>query len=186
MTDPALVSSAPRDFDGGLLARWHFTLTAADALALLRLRREWPDWAKIGFALACLAGGALSGLLAPEGRLFPVFLAVEAGLIALIFLGRDLWRRLRARRMVSAPIPGVLEEWIDCIAGTEIFRGEVAYLSPELIGEVLLTPTHLFIRNYETAIVVPRTAFTDAAEAEALAAHLQELARGPYYFDAPD
>lgn len=186
MTDPAFGFSPPEGLDGGLLARWHFTQTAEDALALLRLRREWPDRAKLAFGLACLAGGALAGVLAPEGWLFPVFLAVEAALIALIFLGRDLMRRRRARRMVPVPRPAVLEEWVDCIAGSEITTGEEDYLSPELIGEVLLTPSHLFIRNFASAIVVPRQAFADAAEAEAFAAHLRALARGPYYFDPPE
>jgi hypothetical protein len=157
-----------RDFDGGLLERWQFTLTRADALAYLRLRREWSDRAK--------------GLL--PGDLLWAFLAVEAALIAAIFAGRDLVRRRRAFRLVPVPRPAVLEEWTDCIAGTEIGSADEAYLSPELIGEVLLTPTHLFILGFDTVIAVPRTAFADAEEAEATAAHFKSLARGPYYFEA--
>jgi hypothetical protein len=175
-----------RDFDGGLLARWEFTLTRADALAWLRLRREWSGRAKLAFGVACLAGGGLSGLLpGSEAGLLP-FLLTEALVIAAVFAGRDLWRQHRARALVPHPRPAVLEEWVDCIAGTEIDGPDEAYLSPELIGEVLLTRTHLFIRNYSTTIVVPRRAFADAAEAEAVAAHITTLSRGPYYFDAQD
>lgn len=171
-----------RDFDGGLLERWQFTLTRADALAYLRLRREWSDRAKVGFAVVCIAGGGLAGLL--PGYLLWAFLAVEAALIAAIFAGRDLVRRRRAFRLVPVPRPAVLEEWTDCIAGTEIGSADEAYLSPELIGEVLLTPTHLFILGFDTVIAVPRTAFADAEEAEATAAHFKSLACGPYYFEA--
>jgi len=61
--------------------------------------------------------------------------------------------------------------------------GEDAYFSPELIGDVTLTETHLFVRNFETTLVIPRHALGD--DAEEVAAHISALARGPYYFDPP-
>ena len=183
-TDPAFSLARRRDFDGGLLARWEYTLTHVDALALLRLRREWSGRAKLGFGVICLTAGGLSGLL--PGPLQATFPLTEALAIAAIFVGRDMWWRRRARALVPRPRPAVLEEWLDCIAGTEIDGPDEAYLSPELIGEVVLTQSHLFIRNFDTAIVVPRHAFAAAAEAEAVAAHITALSRGPYYFDARD
>lgn len=182
-TSPAFAYPVARDFDGGLLRRWTFVLTRADALAYLRLRREWPATAKVAFAVVCLAGGMVWGLSPWADAGVVAFLATELVLIGGIFAGRGVLRRIRAARMVPVPRPGVLEEWIDCIAGTEIDSPDEAYLSPELIGEVLLTRTHLFIRNYGTTIVVPRAALGD--EAEAVAEHISKLARGPYYFDAP-
>ena len=72
---------------------------------------------------------------------------------------------------------------MDCVAGTDILTLDCAYLSPELIGQVVQTPTHLFVLNFGTAIVVPARVFSDAS---AMAQHLRELAAGPYYFDAQD
>lgn len=184
--ETAPAPSPSRDFDGGLIRRWSYTLTRADALALLRLRREWSGRAKLGFGLVCLAGGALAGLLAPGDSLFIPFLLIEAWLIAALFAGRDLWRRRRAARLVPQPRPALLEEWIDCIAGTVLDEPDEAYLSHELIGQVLLTRTHLFIRSHGSTIVVPRTAFEGDAEAEAFAAHVTQLSRGPYYFELQD
>lgn len=184
-TVPAF-SMGSRDFDGGLLRRWTYVLTRDDALALLRLRKEWSGRAKLGFGLACLGGGALAGLLAPGDSILVPFLLVEASLIAAVFGLRDLMRRRKAAALVPQPRPGLLEEWVDCIAGSAVDEADEVYVSPELIGQVLLTPTHLFIRSHASTIVVPRAAFADADEAVAFAAHVTQLSRGPYYFDAPD
>ena len=184
-TAPAFSYPVTRDFDGGLLRRWTFVLTAADALAVLRLQRNLSGRARAGLALICFAGGVIAAVLPwGDGGLIPL-LATEAGLFACLYAGRGIWRRIRARQLVPRPRPGMLEEWIDCIAGSEIDSRDEAYLSPELIGQVLLTPHHLFIRSHDTTIVVPRRAFADADEAEAVAAHITQLSRGPYYFDAP-
>ena len=187
----AFASVPSRDFDGGLLERHTYTLTRADALAYLRLRRSWPGWAKVLFALWFMLGGAVSGLL-PDGVNGPpgswqalgAFLAVIAVQLILFALARALWRRWRAWRMVPVPRPAEFEIWTDCVAGTEIDSDDCAYLSPELIGQVLNTPTHLFILNSNTRIVVPLRAFGSAEEAAQMAAHLRDLAAGPYYFDA--
>ncbi len=107
----AFASVPSRDFDGGLLERHTYTLTRADALAYLRLRRSWPGWAKVLFALWFMLGGAVSGLL-PDGVNGPpgswqalgAFLAVIAVQLTLFALARALWRRWWAWRMV--PVPG--------------------------------------------------------------------------------
>lgn len=184
-TSPAFAYPVTRDFDGGLLRRWCFVLTSDDALAYLRLRREWTGRAKVVFGAVCLGGGVIWALMPFADAGLPGFLATESGVIAALFLGRDLWRRGQARRMVPVPRPAVLEEWIDCIAGTPIDSADDAYLSPELIGQVLLTRTHLFIRTHDTTLGIPRSTFASAAEAEAVAAEITALSRGPYYFDAP-
>ncbi len=181
-TASALSYPVTRDFDGGLLRRWDFVLTAKDAVAVLRLRRGLSRRAKIGLGLACLASGLFAELDRWGGL---TLLATDLLAFAMLYAGRDVWRRFKASRLVPIPRPGVLEEWIDCIAGTEIDSRDEAYLSPELIGEVILTRTHLFIRSHTTTIVVPRHAFADADEAEEIAAYITQLSRGPYYFDAP-
>ena len=180
-TTPAFDYPVKRDFDGGLLRRWTYVLTWRDALAVLRLRREWAVRAKVGLGLLCFAGGAVSALLPWQGWL--PFLVTESVLFGLLFLSRDLWLRITAWRLVPLPRPGVLEEWIDCIAGSTVSGPDEEYLSPELIGQVLLTRSHLFIRNFQNTIVVPRHVLGD--EAEALAAYITALSKGPYYFDAP-
>lgn len=189
----AFASVPSRDFDGGLLERYTFTLTHADALAYLRLKRDWPDWAKWAFGLWFLSGGAVWGLL-PENVTGPdlswqslaTFMAVIALQLVLLWLGRSLWRRWRARQMVPVPRRAEFEEWIDCIAGSEIDSEDCAYLSPELIGQVLETPTHIFVLNTNTRIVVPKRAFESPQKAAAMADHIRELAAGPYYFDPQD
>jgi len=187
----AFATVPSRDFDGGLLERHTYTLICADALAYLRLKRSWPGWAKVLFALWFMLGGAVSGLL-PDGVNGPpgswqalgAFLVVIAVQLILFALARALWRRWRAWRMVPVPRRAEFEIWVDCVAGTEIDSDDCAYLSPELIGQVLNTPTHLFILNSSTRIVVPVRAFGSAEEAAQMAAHLRDLAAGPYYFDA--
>ena len=182
-----------RDFDGGLLQRWVYTLSAADALAYLRLRREWSGRAKWALGAWFIAGGAGFGLLPDtvkgvEGswRSVAVFLGVMALQWALVLLGINLWQHWRAQRMLPKPVQAEFEEWIDCVAGTDLFTLDCAYLSPELIGQVVETPTHLFVLNFHTALVVPVRAFADAAEAARMAQHLRDLAAGPYYFQPQD
>ena len=192
-TASAFVMPPSRDFDGGLLKRWTYTLTAADALAYLRLRREWSGRAKWALGAWFIAGGVVFGLLpdalkGAEGswRNWSVFGGVMAVQWLLVLMGLNLLQHWRARRMVPAPVQAEFEEWVDCVAGTDILTLECAYLSPELIGQVVQTPTHLFVLNFGTAIVVPVQAFADAAEAAAMAGHLRELAAGPYYFEPQD
>jgi hypothetical protein len=180
-----------RDFDGGLLSRLTYRLSASDALAFLRLKRELAGWQKWALGLWFMLGGVLFGLL-PESltgpadalRSIAVFLSVLALQAALWLLTREIWRRYRARQLVPGPISAEFEEWIDCIAGTDIVTHDCAYLSPELIGQIISTKTHLFVLNYDTAIVVPKRAFASPEAAESMAAYLVELAKPPYYFEA--
>lgn len=190
-TAPAF--SASRDFDGGLVSRWQFTLTHEDALAYLRLKRELPGWAKWALGAWFIAGGAVFGLL-PESvtgledswRYFAVFCTVIALQFAIVLTARAVWWKIKARRMVREPLRGEFEEWIDCIAGTDILSQDCAYLSPELIGQVVDTAAHIFVLNSNTAIVVRKSAFASRTEADEMAAHIRKLAAGPYYFEAPN
>ena len=86
-TTPAFSCAVTRDFDGGLLRRWTFDLTHRDALAVLRLRPErsggaWSERAKVGLAVLCFFGGAMSGLLPWQGGL--PFLATESDLLGML------------------------------------------------------------------------------------------------------
>jgi hypothetical protein len=179
-----------RDFDGGLLSRLSYRLSSRDALAYLQLKRELAGWQKWVLGLWFLLGGVIFGLLpetisgkADSARSIAVFLVTMALQASLWLLARRLWWHFRARQLIPRPIPAEFEEWIDCVAGTDIFTRDCDYLSPELIGRIVFTKTHLFILNFDTAIVIPKHAFASPEEAEAMAKHLVELARGPYYFD---
>ena len=192
-TAPAFASVPSRNFDGGLLERHSFTLTRADALAYLRLRREWSGWAKWALGLWFMAGGMVFGVL-PDGIAGPqgswqnwgVFLSVLAVQYLLLLIAMQIWQHWRAARMVPVPRSAEYEEWVDCVAGSEIDSRDTAYLSPELIGQVLDTANHIFILNANTRIVIPKRAFASAAEAQAVVARLHELAAGPFYFEAQD
>ncbi len=190
---PAFACAPSRDFDGGLLERHTFTLTRADALAYLRLRREWSGGAKWALGVWFMAGGAAFGLLpdalsGPQGswQNWGVFLAVLSLQCALLLIATQIWQHWRAAQMVPVPRPGEYEEWIDCIAGSEIDSPDCAYLSPELIGQVLDTPSHIFVLNTNTRIVIPKRAFDSAETAQVAVNRLHELAAGPYYFEAQD
>ncbi|GLS85345.1 hypothetical protein GCM10010873_03180 [Cypionkella aquatica] len=190
-TASAFTVTPSRDFDGGLLRRWTYRLDRSDALAYLQLKREWSGRAKWALGAWFMAGDIVFGLLpgwikGPDDgwQSWAVFLGAMALQWALVLLGINIWQRFRAARMLPAPIHAEFEEWVDCVAGTDILTYDCAYLSPELIGQVLETPTHIFVLNYDTAIVVPLRAFADREEAAQIARHLRALAAGPYYFDA--
>lgn len=192
-TAPAFVCAPSRDFDGGLLERHVFTLTRADALAYLRLRREWSGRAKWALGVWFIAGGAVFGLLpdpvaGPQGswQNWAVFLVVLAVQFALLLIAMQIWQHWRAARMVPVPRPGEYEEWIDCIAGSEIDSEETAYLSPELIGQVLDSPTHIFVLSHNSPIVIPKRAFASPDAAQRVVERLHELAAGPFYFEPQD
>lgn len=184
---------ASRDFDGGLLERHVFTLTRADALAYLRLKREWRGGAKWALGVWFLLGGMVWGLMpdwivGAEGSWQGLgsFLAVIGLQFGALLLGREIWRQWRARQMVPTPRPGEYEEWIDCVAGSEIDSEGCAYLSPELIGEIVDGRDHIFVLSHNTRIVIPKRAFANAAKAQQVVDHLRELAKGPYYFEPQD
>ncbi|MEO6298287.1 MAG: hypothetical protein ABIV25_08260 [Paracoccaceae bacterium] len=176
-----------RDFDGGLLSRLSFTLTKADALAYLYLPRPRSRAAKIARTCWFLSGGALTGML-PENltgppqsvRFIAVLIAVLAVQFTLMLTARALKRQWQAQRMIPHPRPAVFEEWTDCVAGTALDGPDENYLSPELIGEIVDTPTHIFILSGQTTITLPKRVVENSA---AMVVHLRELAKGPYYFD---
>ena len=134
-----------------------------------------------------LAGGAFIGIL-PEVVTGPAyslqFIALLLGILAVQFLAwhltRALWRLGQARKLIPQPRAAVFEEWIDCVAGTALDDTDEIYLSPELIGEVIDTPTHIFITSGLTAITLPKRALENPAE---MVTHLRQLSKGPYYFD---
>ena len=97
-----------------------------------------------------------------------------------------LLRRWSYALLVPAPRPAVFEEWTACIAVTEIDSQDVAYLSPELIGEVFLTRTHVVVKSHTATLLIPTRTFATPTEAVAVAHHIADLSKGPYYFDAQD
>ena len=179
-------------FDGGLLYRWTYDVRFDDALAFLHLKREPTPQAKRALAVWFFAGGALIALLPKSltgafgsSRYTLTLLATVALQFAVFHLARDLSRRLKARRIFPHPFPAVFEEWVDCIAITDLdCTGEV-YLSHELIGPVLQTPQHIFVTSGTTTLIIPSRAFADLDEMTTVAQHLRNLSQPPYYFDPP-
>jgi hypothetical protein len=192
-TDPALSLPPSRDFDGGLLRRWSFALTSQDALVWLRLTRPLTRRARRMIGLCFFLTGAAvallpSRLVGPFGssRFELILLACIALELALIYGLRAVRQRRLARALVPTPRPAVFEEWVDCIAVTEIDSEDEAYLSPELIGEVILTRRHIVVKSHSSTLLIPTRAFASPTEAVAMARHIAELSKGPYYFDAQD
>jgi hypothetical protein len=179
-----------RDFDGGLLRRWSYDLTAEDALALLRRPAPLPRWQRTGFGGASLCWGALIALSPPglvgvwgSARFVVVLAVVPAVAAILFFVLRDIARRRQAQRWIPQPRQATLEEWIDCIAITRIDGTDEDYLSPELIAGVALTRHHLWVHGPNGPLIVPVRAFASPAEASEVAGHILKLSKGPYYFD---
>ncbi len=179
-----------RDFDGGLLRRWTYLLTADDALAYLRLTRPLPRWQRLLLGGAAVAWGALIALLPPDlvgtwgSPRFTMTLAGGAVLGAVVVLAaRGVLRRRQARLWLPTPRPGTLEEWMDCIAITRLDTGDEDYLSPELIAGVAMTRHHLLVYGPGDPLLVPLTAFANRTEAAEVATHIANLSKGPYYFD---
>ena len=180
-TAPAL---RMRDFDGGLLSRLSYSLTAADAYAYLRQTEILSRRSKFALAALFVASGAAIEMLAPSG-IGPLsetqtLLALVAVELALLWLARWLWLNHRARRMIPHPRPAVFEEWVDCIAITALDEPEEIYLSPELIGPIVQSRTHVFVFSGSQCLLVPTRALDDPT---AFTDHLRALAKGPYYFD---
>ena len=189
-TDPAFALPPSRDFDGGLLRRWHFTLTSADALAWLRLTAPLTQRTRRLFGLGLFLTGAIVALLPPElvgawgsTRFILTLLGPVGFELAVIVALREIYLRRRASALIPSPRPGLFEEWVDCIAVTEIDSADDAYLSPELIGEVQLSRTHIIVKSHSSTLLVPTRAFASPGEALEIARHLSQLAKGPYYFD---
>ncbi|MEO8241870.1 MAG: hypothetical protein ABI832_06120 [bacterium] len=187
---PTAPGPPSREFDGGLLQRWTYLLTAEDALTYLRLPRPMPRLQRLGLGSAALLWGSLvaalpSGVTGDWGS--PRFITILAGGAILGALGflvlRDLSRRRQARRWMPTPRPGTLEEWTDCIAITRLDANEEDYLSPELIAGVSLTRRHLLVHGPGDPLIVPLSAFASPAEAMEIATYISNLSKGPYYFD---
>ena len=176
---------------GGLLRRWSYDLRADDALAVLRLRRL-ARWQKIALGSWFFAGGATTALM-PEfwaGATGSLHRAMAIlGVVALQFgaclLAREVWLRIKSRQVIPRPRPAVFEEWVDCIACTDLATTDEIYLSHELIGSVLTTRGHIFIISGAVTLVIPARAFADRDDMTDLAQHLRKLSQPPYYFDAP-
>ena len=175
------------------MRRWTYQLTSDDARAWLAETAPVPRRTRFLLGLTCFLIGALVALLPPalvgewrSPRFILTLLASVATLLGAYALGRNLTLRRRARALIPAPRPASFEEWVDCIAVTEIDGEDDAYLSPELIGEVILTARHIVVKSHAQTLLIPTRAFATRSEAQELARYLGDLAKGPYYFDAQD
>ncbi len=161
-TDPAF-SLSGKPYDGGLLRRWRFTLTRADALAWLRLTHPFPRRAT---GLACLVIGAAvallpPGLTGPWGS--PRFLAFLLAPVLALLLATWAWREWRlaslSRAVLPVPRPGLFEDWGDSLALTPVDDTEETFLALDRITGLAMTRRHLVILSALGPHLVPLSAF---------------------------
>ncbi len=150
-----------------------FTLTRADALAY-ELSRPLVGWRRWVFLIWLgLAGAWVAVLPEPwvEGWRFWVLGALAIGAHYLLAtLALNLLARGRAARRVPTRLPTTLEIWGDYL--TQQRGSDNLLVSLDTIAATSLTPTHLFIHVPPEVLILPRTAFKDPSDPEALAARI--------------
>ncbi len=176
-----------------------YPLTSADALAWRIMRNDWSVAEKLfGLGLIALAGLALAAM--PEELVgkpydarfiicFSVSLALTYALFRAVIALND--RRL-ARNDIPALRTVTLEDWVDHL--DERWDGGRRSVALEMINSVLETATHVFVQSHGTVIIIPAAAFASAAEKQAFAVNLKEMAQevpswastGAANPDAPD
>jgi hypothetical protein len=155
-----------------------FTLTRADALAY-ESARPLIGWRKALFLVWLGLAGAWVALLPEawiEGWRFWVLGALAIGvhyLLATIAL--NLLARGRAARRVPRKLPTNIDIWGDHL--TQQRGSDNLVVALETIAATTLTPTHLFIHVPPEVLIIPRSAFPDSTDAEALAARIDAAGR---------
>lgn len=164
------------------LARLHYRLTPADALAWEAIPREWSR-RKLWLVLAGFGAlGAVYGLLEDSLALhslaarLPVILGLAAlGWLALVAIGTLATRR-RARRRLPVPVEAVLEIWPDHLAEWRDGRPAPLIVAPETIRQVVATPGHVFLDVPPGLLILPAAAFPEG-DHRAFAEHWEALSQ---------
>lgn len=164
------------------LARLHYTLTPADALAYEALPHELPRRALLGFVgVLFVVGMAMALLLEPllgtaEGWQSWIAMAIAIALtygIWTLLLTRATHRR--ARRRLGAPRAVTLELWGDHLSvaqGTDTLS-----VALETIAAVTTTATHVFIDAPPQVLIVPLAAFPDSAALQAFGTQVDAMSQ---------
>jgi hypothetical protein len=162
----------------GSIATYRYRLTRADALAFERRRPLGRRGSVVLVAWMLLAGVEL-GVIAGDwstGWRFWLLAATLAAVHALVAFGvLVVLVRMRAARRVPAPIDMELEDRGDRLVvrggGREL---DVAFAQ---LAAVAVNPTHLVVAFPPATIIVPRTAFTPAADLAGLVARIEAAGR---------
>ena len=154
--------------------RYEFTLTRADALAWLGLRREVTGWRKWVYILWFASAGIALSLL-PEAWVgaqgdqkhwiaFALAFAVQFVLL-MGFLA--LKRQWEAYRLLPASRPAWFQDRGDHLSGIAP-DGTTLNLPPEMVGQIIETPTHLFFSTRGSVLILPASVFRHAQDKQAL------------------
>ncbi len=160
----------------------HYQLDARDALAWERLNPQGRKLRRMGIGRGLVGG---MGLLTLSSRVLPASVpalhssAVAGALFALPLGLLMLMQRLALRRHVREAMPepvGVrLELWKRRIAEHRSDRAAPLVLGAASVREVIETDRHVFVHASSGTIIVPATAFADAAAKRAFAAYWDKV-----------
>ncbi|OYU16941.1 MAG: hypothetical protein CFE34_18330 [Rhodobacteraceae bacterium PARR1] len=157
-----------------------FDLTPQDVAAWIGTRRAERRAARALVASALLAGAM--GLQVMSGRL-PIpagrgFAWAEAALILILPVMLALWTRRRghlaeAARSLPRPVATRVEVWSDRIVVTEGPTAKPQVVKPRLLHRLTVTRQHILGETDAGRLILPRSAFGDAAAMQAFADRLR-------------
>ncbi|MEQ1770059.1 MAG: hypothetical protein ABL879_09485 [Devosia sp.] len=155
-----------------------FTLTRADALAYERYARPMGWRRVVGLAIWLALAWPILWLIPDNWSgtpMMPTFWALAAVLLAINYtLAMIVWAigdMRRARRRVHSAHDVVLEEFAESVSVTG--AGIPRYLKFADDRVSVTTESHLFVGTGPNAVIIPRRAFIDDSEFDALAARFE-------------
>ncbi len=160
----------------GVGPQYEFTLTRADALAWVGLKRAATGWARWAYILWFASAGVALSVL-PEAWVGAqgdqkhwIAFALAFGVQFVLLMGfLAVKRQWEARRLIPVPIPGWFQDRGDHLSGTAP-DGSTLNLPPEMIGQIVETPTHLFFTTRGAVLILPDLVFRRGPDKHALAA----------------
>lgn len=158
-----------------------FDLTAQDVAAWIGTRRAERRAGRALVASALLAGvmglQVLTGRLpVPPGRAFAI---AEAGVILILPVLLAIWTRRRghlaqARDSLPKPLTVRVEVWPDRLIVTEGDGAKPQVVKPRVIQRLTVTRRHILGETDAARLILPVTAFADAAAMRAFADRLEQ------------
>ncbi len=155
--------------------RYEFTLTRVDALAWLSLKREVIGWRKWAYIMWFASAGIALSLL-PEAWVgaqgdqkhwiaFALTFAVQFVLLMGFLAVKRHWE---ADRLLPTSRPAWFQDRGDHLSGTAP-DGSTLNLPPEMIGQIVETPKHLFFSTRGSVLILPASVFRREQDKHSLA-----------------